>query len=226
MKFESMEAPRMFPNADKPGSYQIATLTKESILNPGDNFSFEHFITGYGEISGAKMQCYFSPDVFDHAHSTVDHSINQREIGNGQAQMYWGSIQTKIDPSGFASSLRGVEVARWKQNTLFFDASEEINGVATERRYGSKEGSLRIGNAPFLYNLKTNKKIKPGDHHIDFYFTYFNGWEWICSKERVSFKINNMFERYATPLSIIATIAILLSIFKDGIYPILDKFIL
>ncbi|MDR8369220.1 hypothetical protein NM213_04750 [Pseudomonas lactis] len=222
-KPEEMKAPRIFPDAEKPGSYQLATQANESILNPGDTFSFEQYITGYGEISGAKIQCYFSPDAFDHQHSTVDHSINVRELGNGISEHYWGSLTTKIDPQGFAYSLKGLSTPHWETDTLFFDISTKMNGIATERKLGFKDEKKVLGKAPFEFNLKTNKKIKPGEHHIDFYFTYFNSWEWICTKERVTFKVNNRFERHATSLSILATIALLVTIFKDGIHPIFEK---
>ncbi len=109
---------------------------------------------------------------------------------------------------------------------MFFDISKNMNGIATERKLGFKDDKKILGKAPFEFNLRINKKIKAGEHHIDFYFTYFNSWEWVCTKERATFKINNRFERHATTLSVLATIALLVSIFKDGIYPILEKIFL
>lgn len=204
--FSKMASPREHKNSEAPGSYKIASLISETVISPGQELRFEQYITGYGEIKGAKIQCYISSDVFDATKSSVECGIGLKDGKN----LYWGKEKKNIDGDGFRMSLEGISDEKWEQNTLFIDASERINSVLTE---------VRLNNAPYQYRLTTKNKVKSGVHYIDFYLTYFNGREWITNKERVEFKIKNFFEKHNKSISWLAIVASSLAIVRLAVIP-------
>lgn len=212
MNIDEMKTPRTWKNAEMPGAYALATRVGETVINAGDNLSFEQYITGYGEISNCKIQCYISSDLFDRDSSSVHHTPYIETQENGSITIKWGRETGYVDNAGYNCICMGVKTANWKDPTLFFDANEP----------GLLITELKSGKAPFEYNLKTSKTIRPGSHYIDFYLTYFNGQEWKTSKERLDFRVNNTFEKNSTTLSLLAALALLVTIAHDGIAPAIE----
>lgn len=205
---------RKKPYAQEPGAYQLVSKARILILNPGETLFFEQFITGYGKISNAKIQSYISDDVFEQGESTVRHGGKFENDGKLNIFTGWGGQEHQVSPDGFHASI----VSHDDYNTYFSDVDIEDedknrNRVLTE---------AVIGHAPFEYTLKTKKAAKPGLHHIDFYFTYYNGQSWTSGKERVEFRINSPFERYSSLLSGLAATALVVTILHDGLGPLLD----
>lgn len=207
--FSKMKKPREHANSDAPGSYKIASLIGDTVINPGGALSFAQYITGYGEIDGAKIQCYISSDVFDSNNSSVECSIGLE----GGKNMIWGKDKKNIEGDGFRMSLEGISHPAWGKATVFVDASETINSVLTE---------MRLKSPPFRYSLTTKKKVKSGVHYIDFYLTYFNGREWVTNKERIEFKVRNFFEKHNKLISWLAIIASSLAIIRLAVIPFLQ----
>ncbi|NMY04588.1 hypothetical protein HBO12_16640 [Pseudomonas sp. WS 5059] len=207
--FEKMKSPRLHANSEAPGSYRIATLISETVINAGATLTFEQYISGYGEISGAKIQCYISSDIFSSETSLVRCSL----ATENEQHIVWGSIEQRIEGSGFRMALEGVHPPHWGKSTIFVDASERINSVITEMHYK---------NPPFTYILSTKKKIKSGVHYIDFYLTFFNGREWVTNKERVEFKIRNFFEKHNKAISWLAIVASALAIIRLAAVPCVE----
>lgn len=199
--------PREHAFADAPGCYAIATLTAETIINPGSRLNFEQYVTGYGMIKGCKIQCYISSNVFDSEDAFVDCSIGP----NDNKQIVWGKQRLRVENSGFRMAFEGLRTAKWgEESTVFIDASSKINSVLTE---------LKLEKAPLTFSLKTQNSIKSGTHYIDFYMTYFNGREWITNSDRVEFKVRNFFERHNKSITWLAITASLLAIIRLAVVP-------
>lgn len=190
---------RKAPNAEKPGSYQIATRTGKTTINAGDTLSFEQYLTGYGNIKTAKLQAYISTDAFDLEESYILSSLMQTNIDGG-FKLTWGNNKDKLSETGFTCLMAGIQANGDDESTMVFDASNTSAApiLLCEQK---------LDHAPFEYSLKTKSALSPGDHYIDFYLTYFSGEKWITSKERVPFKIRNVFEKYAKTISTLALIA-------------------
>ncbi|WP_223503779.1 hypothetical protein [Pseudomonas sp. BF-R-24] len=197
------------PNSDKPGAYKLASKLKESILNPGETLNLEQYVTGYGSNSGFKIVCYISNNVFDEENSYLHTELSQQKNA-----LKWGEKKIKVDNGGFSLTPSSMQNENWEKPEFIFDTKESANYIITEKS---------LINAPFTYKLKTHRNAKAGAHYIVFYLTYFNGSEWMCEEERVSFKINNTFERFNTLLSILAAAALIVTIAHDGIAPLFDK---
>ncbi|WP_332861423.1 hypothetical protein [Janthinobacterium svalbardensis] len=187
--------PRGKKNADKVGAYLLASRINSTVVDPGGFFEFEQYITGYGEISSAKLQCYISGDIFEKG----DNSFLKNGMGYDGKNIWFGEEIYKFEAEGFACHIAGVVHEKWTESTPFVDSEVDgTAGIMTERKYGD---------APFHYRLKIKKSVKPGDYRVDVYFTYFNGEKWQCNKETVSFKIRSFFERWSTGLSILGILA-------------------
>ncbi|MNI87603.1 hypothetical protein D3C73_1448140 [compost metagenome] len=106
-----------------------------------------------------------------------------------------------------------MQHVKWEASTAYFDADTQGGAIFTE---------VKMGKAPFEYSLKTRKNIQPGQHYIDFHFTYFNDCEWVTKKERLDFKVNNKFEQHSTLLSVLAALALIVTIAHDGIAPLFE----
>ena len=55
--------PRTGPHALCPGEYRLAYRAVQAEINPGDMLQIEIYVTGYGEISGAKL-AFYPPTYF------------------------------------------------------------------------------------------------------------------------------------------------------------------
>jgi hypothetical protein len=218
MKSSTGASLRMQPNAKFPGAYQLATKAESLIINPGGVLKFSQYITGYGEISGAKIQTYIAPGAFDSKASKVRHSLEIVKENGGVRPARWGAVEQEFHEDGFALIMGGMMVNPGDQGTSFFDVLLD-NGENIGNRVFTEVDAI---SAPFEYTLKVLNSAKPGMYSMDFYFTYFNGSAWIVAKERVEFKINNAFERFSGPLSFFAAIAIGVTILGDGVIPFFD----
>lgn len=207
--------PRSKANAQKPGAYQIATQGANTTLNSGDTLKFKQFITGYGEMSNAKIQAYFSAEVFDETHSSIRQGLIFEEGDGYKIPVGWGAHVDALDSRGYCALLNGVHFSDYPYPAYVFDSNTDpsSNRVMTE---------LQGEYAPFEFSLKVKKNASPGVHFIDFYFTYFNGEAWTISKERVEFKITNTFEKHSGTLSLLAAIALIVTILHDGVGPLLE----
>lgn len=129
-------------------------------------------------------------------------------MGKSDEGMFFGNLKYFFETTAFTTQLNGPIQEGWGEPTMFFDPVESAS-ISTE---------LKIREAPFKYSLLLLKKIKPGEYTLDFFFTYYNGEKWVCSKEQVKLKVRNFFERHAgglTTFGVIAgSIGIAASIFK------------
>lgn len=192
--------PRMAKHAEKTGAYLLASRINSTVVDPGKYFDFEQYITGYGDISSAKLQCYISGDIFE----SGQESYLRSGLALKDGKPWFGSSDYYLDSVGFTCHLAGIN--NWGESTPFFDS--EVNGLS------SLVTEKKLKNAPLTYRLKIKKSVKPGDYRIDVYFTYFNGEKWQCSRETVSFKVRSFFERWSTPLSILGVIVAVAALFR------------
>ena len=201
-----------FPDAEKPGSYKLASILKESIVNAGDVVSINQYITGCGENSGFKLVCYISNQIFDETTSTLMTELVPPSEENDNT-IQWGFKKFPVVNGGFSLTPGSIQLPDWPERESIFDTDSKTNFIITEKT---------LPNAPFTYKLKTQKNAKPGLHYIAFYLTYFNGNEWVCEEDRVEFRINSTFERHNTIISLLAATALIVTIFHDGIWPLLE----
>ena len=200
--------PRTGKYADEIGAYHLASRVFSKTINPGDIFEFEQYITGYGDSQCPKMQCYISSEIFDKENSYILSSLKQD--GN---KISFGNQSDKIGDEGFTCHLAGAMAEGWDESTQIFDKYCDSAGARSLFTESKAE------NAPFHYKLKLKDNVKPGDYSIDFYFTYYDGHRWQCSKESVDLKVRNFFEKHAKVISSLAILATSLSIFRFGVLP-------
>lgn len=199
---ESHARPRLGDNADKAGSYELAFVVHNAVISPGDTVKIQQFITGYGEISLAKLMFYPPHGIFDEDKSTVHHGLRYE---NGQ--LTFGNQSDKIAGNPVANVLTGILLTheKWGDSTLFVDSSTQA--VKGEQPIILTETIIQ--RAPFEYELVTKQDIKPGKYALDFHFTYFNGSEWKAGSKKVEFQVQNWFERNE---SLVKTLGLVLAV--------------
>jgi len=210
-----LRSPRNKNNARHPGAYQLATQGSITTINAGDELNFKQFITGYGEISDAKIQAYFSAEVFDEDKSSVRQGLIFEKHDELHFPVGWGNTITKLDSKGFCAQLTGIPFPEGGPPSFVFDSNVDSS---SNRIFTELEGDY----APFEFTLKVKKNASHGTHYLDFYLTYFNGQAWSISKERVEFKINNQFEKHSGLLSLLAAAALIVTIAHDGLGPLIE----
>jgi hypothetical protein len=199
------------PESDKPGSYKIASRVRETTINPGETLKIAQYITGYGKADAFKIQAYISDEIFDESSSYAWHSLSGKLRPDNKWDFTWGAEKSPVTGHAFRMMMGGVVINN-ERRTYMFDMTPGATHILTEEESGGK--------APFEYELKTKRGARPGTHYISFYITYFDGYNWVCQEEKVSFKINNKFEQYSTILSALAAIALLVTIIHDGAWPV------
>jgi len=198
--------------ASRPGSYNLAILVSEPIVDPGDSLQIEVYISGYGVIKAPKVAFYPSPNVCDIGKSTVWHSLKTYEDG----AMGWGAQQTLLDPIGMVCCLSGGMVFkndRSQEATWFFDArpSEQDNyQISTEVKHPK-------GSAPISLDLRLHRKARPGPQSVAFVFTYFDGDSWHTCTNHARFTVRNFYHRHETAVWLIGAIAATMSILANGV---------
>lgn len=196
---------------DAAGSYRLASRVSETSINPGETLKIEQYITGYGPVNLFKIQGYISDEVFDPSSSYVFHSPIGTLNADKTTDFKWGAQKSPITGQNFQMMMGALDVDG-TQHQFMFDTGPDRTHIFTEVPAG--------GRAPFEYQLKTKRSARPGAHYISFYTTFNDGYNWVCQEEKVHFKINNKFEQYSTPLSILAALALIVTIIHDGFWPI------
>lgn len=210
-KADFSKKPRTGKYADEIGAYHLASRVFSKTINPGGIFEFEQYITGYGDIRSSKIRCYISYEIFDKENSFI---INSIKVDGDDIR--FGNQKTNVGDEGFVCYVRGVQGKGWDESTLMFDVGGNDEGTRSIFTESKAEY------APFHYKLKLKKDVKPGDYAINFYFTYYDGHRWQCSKESVDLKVRNFFERNAKVISSLAIIATSLSIIRFGVLPLFE----
>lgn len=188
------DKPRAGKNFESAGSYQLASKVYYNVVDPGGVLEFDQFITGYGLIGNSKIFCFVSDSVFEKENSFCTHSLMKNKMG-----VNFGGIKQKIDASGFHCQIAGLKLDNWESSTSYFDLSDA--GDDSDKACPIIATEVKMLNPPFSFKLKLKNKVLPGDYSMDFYFTYFNGEKWVCTKESVKFKVRSFLERHAPKLS-------------------------
>jgi len=235
-RFDSMykERPLMRENWDKPGSYEVVGRFTKTNINKGEILKLEVYVTGYGNIKGAKI---FIMPTYDPDQGKIisilgldtnyDRSTGQRKFFDYDGAVYWGNDTTLAPNEANNFSI----VTLWKSGksfkeihdtTSFFDM--HIIGKEDERNLEiSTERKLR--DAPITFIINTDG-IKPDDYKVLLCLTYFNGQEWKASRQELSFKILNNWERLQLLWWIIGiVIAIIFGVLSSlpGLYESIDR---
>lgn len=201
-----------FKDSERPGSYRLASTISDNTFNAGDAIRIDQYITGYGACSGIKIICYISSHIFDEPNSKLNSGL--RPPTPDTPLLRWGNEEIPISNGGYSFTLSSMKNELWPEKSSVFDTKEGYNYIITERN---------LSGAPISYTLKLHENVKPGNHYLSFYMTYFNGAEWICEEEKIQFRVNNTFEKYNTLISALAATALLVTIIHDGVFPLLES---
>ncbi len=202
MASEQNEPPRSGEFGNRAGAFSIVPRTSADLVNPGETFEIELYVSGYGEIGPAKLAFYPSPDVFDIGKSSI-----RFDIGVTDGRGTWGGQQTNVDPVGTALDLSGgQQKTGWPAPTLFFDLPES---VARGGRLPQLVTETKQQYAPIHITLAVKRRTRPGLRFCRFQFTYFNGEQWCTTSEAITFTVRNFYQRnegLVWSLGIIATL--------------------
>lgn len=210
--------PRQGPFANNPGKYQLAVRAVNQIVNPGGSVHFEVYITGYGEITVAKLFSTFPKDIIEIGDSTYF----THTIGTDNSGIFFGSRKDNIDDAGIIIDLVGIKKDEWDYSTMFID----YNLLPYKNRsplFQTKKllTESKINKSMLEYHLKTINDAIPGIYVFNFYLTYFNGSEWNVSTEKVQIEIPTLLKRneitvwiFGSILALIATFSNIINIYK------------
>jgi hypothetical protein len=191
LPFQAGSRPQNAANASKPGAYELALRVARGEVAPGGSVEVEVFITGYGDLQGAKLVFFPPPYFVDAKHSKWRYDMG--ELPDGRAvfgtteQSFIGDVGAILDLSS-----GGLIAPGWNFPSLFFDltdnptAAARIHPIVTE---------FRQERAPVEFTLKIHKKVPKGSHDLRFYLTYFNGQEWKTDSKSIAVSVPNWFKR-------------------------------
>jgi hypothetical protein len=185
--------PRQGAFAKNPGKYEIVVRAVNQIVNPGGTVLFEAYITGYGEITVAKLYSSFPKDIIEIGENTyVTHSL-----GNDNTNIYFGARKETIDQAGNIMDLVGIKTEKWDYSTMFIDFnlfSFKPKSALVQTRKILTESN--INKSPVEFHLKTIKEASPGIYTFKFYLIYFNGSEWNISTEKIQIEVPSWLKRH------------------------------
>lgn len=187
---ENKLAPRNGLHASEPGEYNLIARIDNQLVDPGGKVKIEIFITGYGNISAAKLVSYPSPGAFELFSSVVRSGL--REIGG---KLFWGGVERFLDPSGITLDLgsAGFKNPNWKQQTIFVDTGDSPTPQIFTETTQKPEGEDAEG--PVTLILKLLHSVNPGTHSVNLLLTYYNDNCWKSSSKTVKFTVRNFYQR-------------------------------
>lgn len=194
-------SPRSKEHGEKDGHYDLLTRIDNAVTSPGGKIKIQIFITGYGEIDGAKIIFYPSPEVIDIKKSTITKDL--RPVAPPNVPTWGGNTHPVSAEAWLIAFTGGWNPGQFKKPSMFFDISKEGNFISTEMMQPEPT-------APIEVDLHIKKTAKAGTHYLNLGFTYYNGSQWSGSNISIPFTVRNIFQRNElifSTLGIIATIA-------------------
>lgn len=191
---ESRDDPRVGINADNPGTYFLAIQNLTKTISKGKELRFQALFTGGGHIDHPKILLTPSEIVFEAERSIIRNNLSIVDDDSFET----AASNNNFDPKGCSILLqRGHEHDEWELSTYFFDLNPP-------RKIGEIAGSIstpvapdrKLTSSPFTFELKSNKRTRPGRYTLDIQFTYFNGREWKSDSKVVQFRVLNFFGKY------------------------------
>lgn len=180
---------RNFTHASEPGSYQMALVLNNTKANPGGEIEGEIFISGYGQITDAKIMMYTPPQLFNSEESFFHTGFDLKMRGN-VAEISQGGKETKgfadAQQIGLSTLVRLTRDNRATELDMFSDADSRMHMVFSE---------ARKPRAPVSFSLKLRKKIATGSFPLSIVFTYFNGEQWCTQLIEKDITIRNLVDR-------------------------------
>lgn len=192
-------SPRRAMHANAPGNYEIIASADKQTIKPGDTLKIGVYITGYGNIEGAKLTLIAPTDFVlidgkESLSSTFVRGFYYR-LGEPIGIKILKS-ENQFDGKG---SIMHISGTRSNDNGLFitpFIDKYYIDNTSLSPLTATISTELTIGNkAPFEFFLKTNTNSTSGIHKLNFYLTYFNGSEWKSSIQSVDIDIPTRYKR-------------------------------
>lgn len=120
----NLEKPRNGKFAEAPGAFSLATRLNQERFDPGDIMQIEVFIVGYGNITGAKVSVFLSPDIFVAGTSYCLSGLKMSPVEEAGTRYQWGKDKLFFDNGGATIILGGLQLPKWDAATSFFDAVE------------------------------------------------------------------------------------------------------
>jgi len=212
------------PFLDKPGSYRLVARAGTNTICPGDEFTVEMFVTGYGYIAPAP-KLYFLPPA-----KLVDHlTVSSGYVQIAGAELGWGAPEEVFDNHGFTicllSSVVDGQLTRKgfvpisDRTTMFSHAPDwdpenkpaqriAVPVIALENWLPDQQGRPR---APIEITIKT-KKCRYGNYALQFCLTYFDGERWNVASSNAQIRVLSRAERNAWPLAVIGALTAIIGV--------------
>ncbi|MFJ4130809.1 hypothetical protein [Pseudomonas cyclaminis] len=152
-----LQKPLSYKNHEKPGAYKLASVLRESVLNPGALIEIDQFITGYGSSSGLKITCYPSNELFVENESLFESGLGPSK--DRDDTIVWGGKIGNVRNDGISIAVPSMQTPEWPESHSIFDMNLNANFVMTERR---------TPKPPLSYRLRLKKDATPGPHYIIF----------------------------------------------------------
>lgn len=221
-------------SAKNPGVYSQVVLASNTVLKPGEYFTIDYYITGYGDIDykSAKLFYSSSSDIFEKSKSIIISDFKFLENG-----IYvWGGQKTPLLKSGFVlfhgSSLvdsTGQTYMTWFNDFQHafpekkYEPTEFLNKVVSKHQSEvpnnstiNSEITMGYGSSPEMPPIQIIAKLKdnvlPGEYTYSFTMTYFNGEKWENDKTEIKLNVMTWYERNASLIQYLALIIACLTI--------------
>jgi hypothetical protein len=170
--------PRSAMFAKEPGNYELAIRALNPEIEPGGTINLEVFITGYGEIKGAKVY-FLAPPQFIQTGKAIFGLTEKRSLDNLREFEFGGREALTNEHGIIWIGIAGFG-ANEQEATSFIDVHYSKSYVG-QKPFSHILTENKSKNAPISLDLKTKEDVKPGRHQLKLYFTYFNGKEWKTS---------------------------------------------
>lgn len=184
---------------NRPGAYQLAIRAPKTEIDPGDDIILEIYVTGYGEIRGAKVVFYPPTNFVSYTQVDGWAAVKAMIIGRGGARGLTNhaviiplAADERDDPYGWRSDTdpHGIDTSAIAAEARFSAPIRLTLGTKPQYVEPPPTGETSIIDTP----------IPPGNHTFQVFLTYFNGSEWKTDSQSVTVSVRNWFQRnyYAT----------------------------
>jgi len=200
-------SPRSGPHSDAPGHFELVLRVLNPEIDPGETLEIEGYVTGYGQIQASKLFILPPPAFLEADGSTFQHSLGfNREGKEGEPPIKFGAVTSQADTEAGVLTFLGIQHKSWSESSYFVDIDVFQSEHAAVLPSATIITEMRLVQAPLVYRFKTRDGVAPGQHHLQFVLTYFDGQRWRASRQSPSVKVSSWLERNQTWLTVVGTI--------------------
>lgn len=178
-------------------SYSLLIKTSNTQLNPKNNFTFDIFLSGLGNVDFSKLVVSISRDIVKGGkvnYTEIDYDDCTADPINNSKELCGKTISGPVDPS-FWTPVSNDYYRTVKNKELQNEFSGKLVGAATigELTYALKPDQPQ--RAPFSVSFVIADDAPPGDHNIEIVYTYGNKGKWFQDKQTIKIHVNRFYEK-------------------------------